>query len=313
MSDLSVAIGVLTLKRTESLKQLLPRLLAQLDTLPSDIRGEILVIDNDPERSAESTVSGFHSSIRYINEPIPGIAAARQRCLEEAVEFDLLQFIDDDEEPIGDWLLTMINTWLTFDRPAGVAGRVIPHYEVPPSEWILAGGFFERRHYPSGTEVGAASSGNLLLDLHQVRTYGVDFDRSLGLAGGEDTLFTSTLVASGGRIVFCDEAGVTDLVPAQRSTRKWVLQRKWFHGNTASSIKLRGSFGWRRWIMRVGLVAGGGARAVVGLVKVFLGKITRNLSMNAQGWKLTYRGLGMASGGLGRVRAEYARKEKKAA
>ena len=97
MSDLSVAIGVLTFKRTESLEQLLPRLLAQLDTLPSDIRGEILVIDNDPERSAESTVSGFHSSIRYINEPIPGIAAARQRCLEEAVEFDLLQFIDDDD------------------------------------------------------------------------------------------------------------------------------------------------------------------------------------------------------------------------
>ncbi len=312
MSGLSVAIGVLTFKRIEFLEELLPRLLAQLDTLPSDIRGEVLVIDNDPQGSAESTVRGRHPLIHYINEEVPGIAAARQRCLDEASEFDLLQFIDDDEEPIGDWLLTMITTWRTFGQPAAVAGRVFPRYEVPPSDWIIAGGFFERRHYPSGTEVQVAPSGNLLVDLHQVRKFGVAFDRSLGLAGGEDTLFTSTLVAKGGRIVFCDEAGVTDLVPAERSTREWVLQRRWFHGNTAASIQLRRSSGMLRWVTRAAVIAGGSARAAVGLAQVCAGKVTRNLPMNARGWKLTYRGRGMAAGGWGRVRAEYARKETKA-
>ncbi len=312
MSDLSVAIGVLTFKRIEFLEELLPHLIAQLDTLPSDIRGEILVIDNDPERSAESTVRDRHPLIHYINESVPGIAAARQRCLDEAGDFDLLQFIDDDEEPIDDWLLTMITAWRTFGQPAAVAGRVFPRYEVTPSDWIVAGGFFDRPHYPSGTVVPVASSGNLLLDLNQVRKYCVTFDSSLGLAGGEDTLFTTTLVAKGGRIVFCDEAGVIDLVPADRSTREWVLKRKWFHGNTAATTRLRHSSGAGRWVARFVLVAGGGARAAVGLVQVCAGKVTRNLSLNARGWKLTSRGLGMASGGWGRVRAEYARKETKA-
>ena len=49
----------------------------------------------------------------------------------------------------------------------------------------------------------------------------------------------------------------------------------------------------------------------VGLVKAGAGKLTRNLSRNARGWRLTYRGLGMVAGGSGRVRAEYARKAKK--
>ncbi|MFT3945103.1 MAG: glycosyltransferase family A protein [Ancrocorticia sp.] len=311
MPDLSVAIGVLTFKRNESLEELLPRLLAQLDTLPSDIRAEILVIDNDPGRSAEPLADGRHPAIRYVNEPTPGIAAARQRCLDEAVEFDLLQFIDDDEEPVGEWLLTMINTWRNFGHPSAVAGRVIPRYEVAPSDWIIAGGFFDRPHHPTGTPLNAASSGNLLLDLHQVRTYGVEFDRSLGLSGGEDTLFTTTLIAKGGNIVFCDEAGVIDVVPADRSTREWVLKRKWFHGNTAATTRLRHASGVRQWGVRFVLVAGGAVRVVVGLVRVAAGKLTRNLSLNARGWKLTSRGRGMIAGGLGRVRSEYARKESK--
>ena len=191
MSDLSVAIGVLTFKRTESLEELLPRLLDQLDTLPSDIRGEILVIDNDPERSAESTVRDRHPLIHYINESVPGIAAARQRCLDEAGDFDLLQFIDDDEEPIDDWLLTMITAWRTFGQPAAVAGRVFPRYEVTPSDWIVAGGFFDRPHYPSGTVVPVASSGNLLLDLNQVGHFQDFLDARKGEPG---SLATSYLV-----------------------------------------------------------------------------------------------------------------------
>ncbi len=311
MSDLSVVIGVLTFRRFESLESLLPQLLEQLDMLPAGTRREILVIDNDPERSAESIVRDRHPLIRYVNESTPGIAAARQRCLDEAAEFDLLLFIDDDEEPVGDWLLSMIDAWRSFGRPAGVAGRILPRYAVPPSEWILAGGFFDRRRYPSGTAVHAASSANLLLDLNQVRAHGTTFDRSLGLSGGEDTLFTSTLVAAGGRLVFCDEAAVTDLVPAERSTHEWVLKRAWFHGTTHATTRIRRASSRRRWVARVELVAGGGARAVVGLVKAGAGKLTRNLSRNARGWRLTYRGLGMVAGGSGRVRAEYARKAKK--
>lgn len=305
--NVSVAIGVPTFRRPEYLTSLLPQLLDQIECLPSGARGEILVVDNDPERSAESVVLGLHPLINYVHEPIEGIASARQRCLDVSTRFDLLQFIDDDEEPIGDWLPTMIEAWQMYGRPAAVMGRVIPRFEVQPSEWILEGCFFDRPRYPSGTELPAAMTSNLLLDLRQIRNLGTSFDRTLGLAGGEDTKFTRSLVSAGGRIVFCDESAVTDLVPTERITREWVLRRAWFHGNSAADLRLRRSAGDRQLVTRGTLVAGGFVRTIVGLLRAGAGKIAGRLETNARGWRLVHRGLGMAAGGLGRTRAEYAR------
>ena len=310
MSSLSVVIGVLTFRRQEHLRSLLPLLIDQVDRLPASIRAEILVIDNDPDASAESAVRDQHPLVRYVHEPVPGIATARQRCLDEAYGADLLQFIDDDEEPVDDWLGTMINAWRSYDQPAGVAGRVIPRFAVPPSDWIIAGGFFERPRFASGTLLPAAPAGNLLLDLNQIRAFGTSFDRTLGLSGGEDTLFTKQVVTAGGRIVFCDEAAVTDLVPAERSTRSWVLQRAWFHGNVAAQTRLRLCSDGREWITRCRLVVGGALRAAWGLMRVASSTLRGNTKTNTLGWKFVHRGLGMAAGGLGRTQPEYAREAK---
>jgi glycosyltransferase involved in cell wall biosynthesis len=303
-------VGVLTFRREQFLDSLLPQLLAQLDGLPSGIEGTILVIDNDPTGSAAAVATDRHPRIRYVHEPTPGIAAARRRCLAEADEFDLLQFIDDDEEPVDDWLATMIDTWRTYDRPAAVAGRVIPRYDVPPSDWILAGGFFDRRRHATGTRLPAAPSGNMLLDLNQIRAFGVTFDPTLGLGGGEDTLFTLQVADAGGRIVFCDDAAVTDLVPADRSTRTWVLRRSWHHGSTSANLRLRRPGRQPRWLVRIRLVVGGAARTAIGLLTSLAGTVGRRLDLNARGWKFAYRGLGIAAGGLGLGQPEYSRKKK---
>ena len=106
--------------------------------------------------------------------------------------------------------------------------------------WIAAGGFFVRQRHRTGTEQGAASTANLLIDLEELqRLGGIRFDEEFGLTGGSDTMFTRTITGRGGRIVWCDEAVVTDHVRTERVTRQWVLQRHFRSGNSWSRISVR--------------------------------------------------------------------------
>lgn len=306
-----VAVGVLTYQRPEMLAGLLPILLGQVEALPEPLSGQVLIVDNDPAGSAE-TVARRHDKVVYVHEPTPGIAAARARAVSEATQrrFDLLQFLDDDERPSSDWLATMVGAWSDHGHPAAVAGAVVAAFETPPSDWIEAGGFFVRRRHATGTSLPAAPAGNLLLDLAQVEALGVQFDDGLGLRGGEDTLFTRQLVASGGRIIFCDEAPIVDQVPADRATREWVLRRSWHHGGTHSFVTLRGTpAGFGRAWTRVGLVAGGAARAASGAAKALVGAVIRNPARNAKGWRLAYRGAGIVAGAVAGTPPEYSRTE----
>ena len=165
---------------------------------------EVVVIDNDPSASARSAVSALRADapegvgLRYVVESRPGVAAVRNRALDEATG-RLLLFIDDDEEPESGWLAALLATFADT-RPAAVAGLVVPVYDSEPDAWVRAGAFFERRTWPTGTLRPVAATNNLLLDLRFVRDHGLRFDEAFGATGGEDTLFTRRLVAAGGEI-----------------------------------------------------------------------------------------------------------------
>ena len=68
------------------------------------------------------------------------------------------------------------------------------------------GEFYFVRSLRSGAEVNVAGAGNLLLDLADVRSRDLAFEEDVGLAGGEDNLFTRRLSQAGARIVWCAEA-----------------------------------------------------------------------------------------------------------
>ena len=135
---------------------------------------------------------------------------------DEARDADLLVFIDDDERPEAGWLSTLVDCQRR-EGCAAVAGAVVPLVDKIDDPWIHAGGFFVRQRHETGADQEAASTANLLLDLRQVRSLGdVRFDVRYGLSGGSDTLFTRTLHRNGGRIVWCDEAVVTEAITALR-------------------------------------------------------------------------------------------------
>ena len=308
-SKVSVTVAIPTYRRPDTLNRLLVVVQRQATDLDALTGGgtHILVADNDPLGSTRSVVEN-HPGVRY--EPVltPGIAAVRSACLIAATG-DVLQFIDDDEQPETDWLSTMVGCWLELGRPTALAGSVLAKFDTPPSPWIAAGGFFERRRPPTGTLLPVAPAGNLLLHLPEVRRLGVSFDERLGLRGGEDTLFTKQLTAAGGQIRFCREGAIYDLVPDDRNTRQWVLRRARHHGNNASVVALWGMRGPRRWLTQGNLVLSGFGRFVAGLSAAALGSITGSTERNARGWRLAERGLGMLSGAVRQGPAEYERGE----
>lgn len=304
--DGSVVIAVLTYKRDDDLRELLPALAVQARDLGGDV--EILVVDNDPMRSGEATVRLVADPrIRYVHEPRPGIAAARNRALAESATHGVLLFIDDDERPSATWLSTMVGLYRA-ERPAAVVGPVVSEYAIEPDRWISAGRFFDRRRLPTGTPVVAAATNNLLLDLSVVRREGLTFDEKFGLSGGSDTLFTRRLVAAGGRMLWCADAPVVDVVPASRLTRRWVLQKAFRSGNSwvRTSLELAGSRP-RRGLVRCECAAKGMVRLAGGAARLAVGLAGAGIGQRARGLRTMARGAGLVTGAFGYVYVEYRR------
>ncbi|GER22674.1 hypothetical protein NCCP1664_11710 [Zafaria cholistanensis] len=306
----TVVIAVLTFRRPEDIALALPRLAAQ--ALDAQAAARVLVIDNDPDASAREAVQAAAAEsaarVDYVHEPRPGIAAARNRALREAADASLLVFIDDDEVPAAGWLNHLLQTYRDTGA-AAVVGPVISEFAAEPGPWIQAGDFFRRRRLPTGTEVDVAATNNLLLDMERIRALDLEFDERFGLSGGSDTLFTRSLAARGGRMVWCDEAVVVDNVPRGRLTRGWVLRRALRSGNSASRVTLELSRdGIHTLAARLRLLGPGTVRLAGGSLRYAVGLLSRSLSHEAKGLRTAARGLGMVSGAFGYVYAEYRRK-----
>jgi glycosyltransferase involved in cell wall biosynthesis len=311
----SIVVAIPTYRRAERLAALLPLVGAQLSELCAEMlvsRGGIVVVDNDDAGSARAVVEPSYAGIPalYAVETTRGIPAVRNRALDESAGFRLLAFIDDDELPLAEWLRALVATWQEYDHPAAVMGRVVSIFAADVDPWVKSCGLFQRPERPTGTEISVAATGNLLLDLDQIRASGVRFDESIGLGGGSDTLFSMALKRTGARMVWCNESVTEDTVEIERQTRAWALKRAYSHGNVTVRVRLRlEPSAAARAAIRLTCVAGGAARAVVGGGRNVYGWLVRSERHRARGLRLVYRGAGMVAGGLGRSYAAYARAE----
>ena len=321
MSRLTIAIP--TFRRPDDLKRAIGGVLKQVaEQAAREPSGgtvsdaEVLVIDNDAQcsgrkaalaaaadagvavRASADELTAGDVSVRYVVEERPGVAAVRNRALDETTERDLLIFIDDDEEPEPGWLAALVGLWASTGCQA-VAGPVIPVYDVEPEAWVRQGEFFVRRTWPTGTVRPVAASNCLLLDLGFVRRAGLRFDEAFGATGGEDTLFTRRLSAAGGVIRWCDEARVRDHVPASRLTRPWILRRQRSHAATSVRVELALAGGGAQPAIRARAAAGGLARIVVGGLRTAGGTLIGSPRHAAKGARLLARGRGILAASVG--------------
>ena len=203
----------------------------------------------------------------------------------------------------------LLHTWRDTSACA-VMGRVISVFGSDPDPWLIATGVFRRRSRPTGTLLPSAAAGNLLLDLRQVRALDVHFDPRLGLGGGEDVLFSRGIVRRGGRIVWCNESEVEDLVPPSRMTRAWAMSRAYNGGHAAVIVDLLAESSTpARSRVRARYLVGGLGRTLMGVLRHVQGRAVGNLEADARGLRTSYRGRGMMSAAAGRSYAHYAREE----
>ena len=301
-----VVVGLATFRRPEDLERALPAIIAQAAALRG-AKGRVVVVDNDPHASARGQVEGVSPLVKYVHEPRPGISAARNRCIAEAGDADALVFIDDDEVPDEGWLQALVASWRSWGC-AGVTGPVTSVFDGEADDWVRASGVFDRAQRVTGSVNPGASSANLLLDLAVLRRHDLRFDEEFGLSGGSDTMLAHTLRSHGEQIRWCQEASVTEHVPAARSRRDWVFTRVMRTSNTWSRVGMAlAPTPGDRLRKRVELTARGGVRLARGSVQRGLARLSSDVPRDARGAVDVASGLGLLMGAYGRVRYEYLR------
>ncbi len=211
--------------------QLLTLLLTSLATQELDnFRFEVVVVDNDSAGSARFAVDQARESfpmldIRYDVEPFQGISFARNRTVRLA-KGEYLAFIDDDETASPRWLTSMLVCLLAHDADA-VFGPVLPVYPEGTSHWIIKSNYFTRPRYPTGSAIccGDARTGNALINRSWLRQPEC-FDLKLARSGSEDHEYFKWVESNGGRLIWCDEATVSEVVPESRQSLRFMLERR---------------------------------------------------------------------------------------
>ncbi|MES2467154.1 MAG: glycosyltransferase family 2 protein [Verrucomicrobiota bacterium] len=237
MSLPHISVCICTYQRPEMLLRLLRALEPQLTG--DRFTFSVVVADNDRAGSAREGVETFSRSsslaVTYCSQPERNIALTRNAAIAHATG-DLIAFIDDDEFPVPEWLLRLYET-LVSGNAAAVLGPVRPHFETPPPAWVIQGRFCERPECPTGTALDWQNcrTGNVLFRRNIIAAGEPPFREEFG-TGGEDKDFFMRLAKAGHTFVWCNEAVVSESVPASRLTRKYMLQRALLRGKNSLRI-----------------------------------------------------------------------------
>jgi len=244
MTHPCISVCIATYRRPQRLALVLADLRAQ--TLPVT---QVVVVDNDASRSAEDTVTHFRTQhpdgfeLVYDTQLERNISLTRNVTVALA-HGDWLAFIDDDERAPPDWLLTLYQAAQTHGAD-GVLGPVIPQLPPDAPSWIARGDFYSFPRLPTGAVVplNQLRFGNVLLRGRTVRAEPGPFDPRFKLSTGEDGDMLLRLMAKGAKVIWCDEACVTEPVEPARLSLEWLRQRAYSGGQEYARKALSGNYG----------------------------------------------------------------------
>ncbi len=216
-----VSVVVATRERSAQLRRALDSLLRQ------DHPGfEIVVVDNAPVTTAtrDLVATDYASRVRYVREPVPGLAAAHNRGV-AAARGEVLAFTDDDVVADPHWLTALTAPFAADPGLGCVTGLILPAQLRTPAQVLLEshGGFakgFAARTYdprrPPADEplfpftAGSFGSGaNMAFRADALRAVG-GFDPATGTGtparGGDDLYAFVRILAAGHRLRYTPEA-----------------------------------------------------------------------------------------------------------
>ena len=300
-----VAVCVITYNRPDGLRRLLDGLdRLRFAKVPAPAL-EVVLVDNDPAGSA--CASGVVAvergyGLKCYVEPRRGIPYARNRALagvEDGVDF--VAFVDDDEVPEPNWLDELLSVQESYDADV-VAGPVVRHFDAPPPEWVVRGGFFVKQRYPTGERIKFADTANALVRWGALEELDRHFDERMALSGGEDTHLFLRIHEAGRTMVWADGAVVHELIPRSKANAGWLVRRAYRLGNSLSICEVDIYPG--DYAFRAARVAKAAARIVRGALLLAISPLLgKHVSVRAL--QDASRGVGMLAGLSGLVYQEY--------
>lgn len=197
-----ISVVVCTYKRPELLEKSLSSLKCQE---LFDGEYEVLIVDNDPTKSAQSVVTPFLASdsrFHYFNETNLGLSHARNRGIKEA-KGDFIAFVDDDALVCATWCRRIFHAFQSVKpMPSAVGGPIYPWVDRDTPGWFSEELEIRTWGKKSGFLQGARakvgfSGSNMAFPKRTLESIG-GFDPSFGLKGavlcmGEDTELFSRL------------------------------------------------------------------------------------------------------------------------
>jgi succinoglycan biosynthesis protein ExoM len=267
---MNISVCIATFRRLDRLRDVIEDLVRQT-LLPQ----QIVVVDNDAQGSARSVVEEFRQrsvpfELKYDIQPERNIAATRNRTVALA-DGDWLAFIDDDERaPVG-WLAGLMAATEQYGAD-GVLAPVEPQLPPGAPPWIRRGRFYDFPHMRSGEIVplNRMRFGNLVLRGATLRAEPGPFDTRYGLSTGEDGDLLVRLAHKGARIVWCDEAIVTEPIEPKRLSLRWLMMRAVSGGQEFARQTVNGRYRAISWSGRMAFFARALAQMIIAGVLALL-------------------------------------------
>ena len=245
-----VAICIATFRRRDQLRALLAGI-AQLafHKVPTP-RPQVVVVDNDELASGKSICDNVSVPwpVKYSVEPRRGITYARNRAILDAGDVDFVAFIDDDEVPSAHWLDELLWTQEEFGADV-VSGPVSSTFAPEVPDWVRSGGFFDARVAATGTLRKTCACNNVLISTRVFKRV-PGFDDTFALSGAEDTDFFLRVRQAGYKLVWSQEAIVSEVISLQRANVAWLLRREYQTGNGWVFCEARVDSSLRNWMLR---------------------------------------------------------------
>ncbi len=233
-----MAVAVVTYRRPHGLQRLLDSL-ALLDACAAPwTQIEPIVVDNDPDESAKDVVALAPTPTRYVVEPEPGISAARNRAIAEAIDAGAgwIAFIDDDETVTSNWLNELLAV-AEGESADAVIGAVRYHHPEGTPGWFVGLGVFADQ-LVTDEDGFYFTTNNTLLRIDPSPIEPPLFDPRFGLTGGSDHHLGARLRQAGRTVAYAPASFADEIVLPERVGLRSAMQRLLRNGNVMVRVDL---------------------------------------------------------------------------
>jgi len=219
----------------------LPALIDALRTQDCPVPFEILAVNNNSKDNTLSILEDLAARpgvpLHFVTETAQGIVPARNRAIDEALDSDILVFIDDDELPQPGLLSAAYNA-IANEGAQCAGGRVevdfTPHGRPTWLKDDLLGFLSEVKHGEMPFWITDESTpiwtSNIAYDMRLFRNdpslrFDTRYNREgSDVGGGEDAIMFRTLMSKGAKIRYCPDMAVWHFVEPWRLNRGYFLK-----------------------------------------------------------------------------------------